>query len=240
LSVVLVTWATKVDERTTSSVVTPKSLKGPGRARGTSQYGVGPLPEPRRKGRGGLALLGVVGASLLEDLGGDRDGRVDRVRDDEDGGLGAVVGDALGEVADDRGVGVEEVVARHAGLAGDAGRDDDNLGTGQGTLEVLLGEALDLGPFQRRRMRRAKQRALETRWPSEGEGDGQTYDGGRVNVAEVGADTGRATDVVEPEVGHVLVELEEEREGLADASCSRGARTTMCAQGRKNASRGGR
>lgn len=47
----------------------------------------------------------------------------------------------------------------------------------------------------------------------------QTYVSRGVDVAEVGSDAGRAPDVVQPEVGHVLVKLEEEREGLADASC---------------------
>lgn len=53
--------------------------------------------------------LGVVDTSSLEDLGGNGDGRVDRVGDDEDVCLGAVLSSSLGQVADDRGVGVEEV-----------------------------------------------------------------------------------------------------------------------------------
>lgn len=54
--------------------------------------------------------LGVVDTGLLEDLSGDGDGAVDRVGDDEDVGVGAVLGDSLGEVADDGGVGVEKVL----------------------------------------------------------------------------------------------------------------------------------
>jgi hypothetical protein len=54
-------------------------------------------------------LLGVVDTLALEDLGCDRDGAVDGVGDDEDVGVGAVVGGVFGEVADDGGVGVEEV-----------------------------------------------------------------------------------------------------------------------------------
>jgi hypothetical protein len=46
-------------------------------------------------------LLLVVGSSSLEDFGEDGDGRVDRVRDDEDEGFGAVLGDAFGEVSAD-------------------------------------------------------------------------------------------------------------------------------------------
>ena len=53
--------------------------------------------------------LGVVDTSSLEDLGGNGDGRVDGVGDDEDVCLGAVLSSSLGQVADDRGVGVEEV-----------------------------------------------------------------------------------------------------------------------------------
>jgi len=54
--------------------------------------------------------LWVVDALALEDLGGDGDGAVDRVGDDEDVGVRAVLGAGLGEVADDGGVGVEEVL----------------------------------------------------------------------------------------------------------------------------------
>lgn len=69
--------------------------------------------------------LGVVDALGLEDLGGDGDGGVDLrcqilsrmievgltygVGDDQDVGLGGVVGAGLGQVADDGGVGVEQV-----------------------------------------------------------------------------------------------------------------------------------
>lgn len=47
---------------------------------------------------------GVVNALLLEDLGDDRDGRVDRVRDDKDKSLGRVLGNAYGNVTNDTGV----------------------------------------------------------------------------------------------------------------------------------------
>lgn len=48
----------------------------------------------------------VEDVSLLEDLGEDWDGGVDRVGDDQDVGLRGVFGDGLGEGLDDRGVGV--------------------------------------------------------------------------------------------------------------------------------------
>lgn len=60
--------------------------------------------------------LGVVDTGLLQDLGGDGNGAVDRVGDNEDVGLGAVLGDGLGEVTDDGGVGVEQVFARSLAL----------------------------------------------------------------------------------------------------------------------------
>lgn len=53
--------------------------------------------------------LGVVDTGSLEDLGGNGNGRVDGVGDDEDVCLGAVLSSSLGQVADDRGVGVEEI-----------------------------------------------------------------------------------------------------------------------------------
>jgi hypothetical protein len=53
--------------------------------------------------------LGVVDTLALEDLGGDWDGAVDWVGDNEDVGVWAGVCGGFREVADDRGVGVEEV-----------------------------------------------------------------------------------------------------------------------------------
>ena len=58
------------------------------------------------------------------------------VGDDEDVGVGGVLGGGLGEVADDGGVGVEQVVTGHAGLAGDTSGDDDDLGVLEGGGEA--------------------------------------------------------------------------------------------------------
>ncbi|KAI3480889.1 hypothetical protein L1887_56963 [Cichorium endivia] len=79
------------------------------------------------EGGDAVELLRVVDAGLLEDLGDDGHGGVDGVGDDEEVGVGGDLGGLLGEVADDGGVGVEEVVTGHAGLAGHAGGDDDDL-----------------------------------------------------------------------------------------------------------------
>lgn len=80
--------------------------------------------------------LGVVDTTGLEDLGDDGDGGVDGVGDDEDVSLGGGLGGGLGQVTDDGGVGVEEVVARHAGLARNAGGDQHDLGALEGGGEA--------------------------------------------------------------------------------------------------------
>lgn len=50
-------------------------------------------------------------------------------------GLGGSVGGSLGEVADDGGVGVEQVITGHAGLAGDTSGDQDDLGVLEAVAE---------------------------------------------------------------------------------------------------------
>lgn len=50
------------------------------------------------------SLLGVKDTSLLQDLGKDRDGRVDGVGNDQDESLGAGVGDGLSEGCTDTSV----------------------------------------------------------------------------------------------------------------------------------------
>jgi len=62
-------------------------------------------------------LLGVELASGLEDLGGNGNGAVDGVGNDENEGVGAVLGDTLDEVSDDAGVDLEKVVTGHTRLA---------------------------------------------------------------------------------------------------------------------------
>ena len=59
----------------------------------------------------------VEHASLLEHLGGNRDGRVDRVRDNEDKGIGGIVGNALDCACDDASVDLEQIITGHARLA---------------------------------------------------------------------------------------------------------------------------
>jgi hypothetical protein len=79
--------------------------------------------------------LGVVDTCLLEDLGDDGHGGVDGVGDDEDVRVWGRLGGGFCEIADNRGVGVEEVVAGHAWLSGDTGGDKNDFGTLQGSCQ---------------------------------------------------------------------------------------------------------
>lgn len=69
-------------------------------------------------------------------LQGIQDRRTYGVGDDEDVGLGGVLSSGLGEVADDGGVGVEQVVTGHAGLAGHTSGDNDDLSALEGLGET--------------------------------------------------------------------------------------------------------
>ena len=51
-------------------------------------------------------------------------------------GLGGGLSGGLGEVADNRGVGVEEVITGHTGLAGNTSGDEDDLGTLEAVTET--------------------------------------------------------------------------------------------------------
>lgn len=112
------------------------------------------------------------------------------VGDNEDVGVGARVGASSSQIADDGGVGVEEVVTGHSRLAGNTSGDEDNLGASQALLEVLVTLVVALDS------------ALG------------------VDVADIGGDTGCTTDIVESELGDSWVELEEEGERLTDTTSS--------------------
>jgi len=66
---------------------------------------------------------------LLEDLGSDGHAGVHRVGDDGHQGLGAVLGNGVGNVLDDAGVYVEQVIAGHAGLAWHTSGNDHHIGS---------------------------------------------------------------------------------------------------------------
>lgn len=89
-------------------------------------YGIGPL-QLRHKStsshdiqcRNTEQSLRVINACLLEDLCNDWHSAVDRVRNNEDVCIGSGFSGGFGEIADNGGVGVEEVVAGHTGFARD-------------------------------------------------------------------------------------------------------------------------
>jgi hypothetical protein len=103
--------------------------------------------------------LGVEDALGLEDLGSDRNGRVDGVGNDEDVSLGGDLGGNLNEALDNASVDVEQVVTGHAGLAcktggqsastieqatrgilrtGNTSRNDNDVGILHGSLATIL------------------------------------------------------------------------------------------------------
>ncbi len=67
---------------------------------------------------------------------------VERVGDDDDEGVRAMLLDVLADRGDDLGVDADEIVAAHAGFARDAGRDDNDIGARQ--LGIIV-RADDLG-----------------------------------------------------------------------------------------------
>lgn len=133
-------------------------------------------------------LLGVVLALGLEHLGDNGDGGVDGVSNDSDKGVRGVLTDGLGQVSHNGGVGVEQIVSGHAGLSGHTGGDQHQLGALEG-----LGNAVVVGRVA-----------------------GHGGVGG--DVGDIGSNAGGASQIVQTEVGHVLVELEQQRQGLANAS----------------------
>jgi hypothetical protein len=164
--------------------------------------------------------LGVVDTAGLVDLGDDGDGGVDLlnvrevdkmiisttygVGNDQDVSLGGGLSGGLGEVADDRGVGVEEVITGHTGLTGNTSGDQDDLGV----LEAVT-ETAGIGVVA---------------------SDGAVG----VDVAEISSDTcqesdnamrcdrchhtGSTADIVEGELRNTGVELQEQGQRLANTT----------------------
>ena len=52
---------------------------------------------------------------------------IKRVADDDDDGIGGIGFDRVGDTADDAGIDLEQIITAHAGLAGDAAGDDDDI-----------------------------------------------------------------------------------------------------------------
>ena len=102
--------------------------------------------------------LRVEDTGLFHDLGSNGNGRIHRIRDDQDECLGAVLCDALNERLDNTGIDLEKVITSHTRLALNgrqwplfdsastwhtrySGRDDNDIGSGKSKLQsVILGE----------------------------------------------------------------------------------------------------
>jgi hypothetical protein len=133
-------------------------------------------------------LLGVEDLLGLEDLCRDGHGRVDGVRDDEDEGVGGDLGSNLDQALDDTSVDLEQIVTGHAGLAGNSCRNDNDVGVFEGSLRTVIGGEVASGLGRRR------------------------------DVGKVGGNTGRVDNIVESQLVDEVGSLEEQREGLANAT----------------------
>lgn len=139
----------------------------------------------------------------------NRKSRTYGVGDDQDVGVGGSLRGGLGEVADNGGVGVEEVITGHTGLAGNTGGDEDDLSILESSSEASL-----VGVVA---------------------GDGAVG----VDVAQVGSDTcsqavrngfgrkkrsfggqrtGSTTDIVEGKLSDTRVQLHQQGQRLANAT----------------------
>ena len=76
---------------------------------------------------------------------------VERVADHDEDGLRRVLEGLLGALLDDLVVRVEEIVAAHARLAGDAGGDDHHVAVGRFVVAVRAGD-LGIEAHDRRRL----------------------------------------------------------------------------------------
>jgi hypothetical protein len=90
------------------------SLAGVLLAKKAGNKGLGPH---NIEGGNAEEFLRVEHVGALEHFGGNRDGRVHRVGDDENVGLGGILGNTLDEGLYDAGVDLEEIVTGHARLA---------------------------------------------------------------------------------------------------------------------------
>ena len=128
--------------------------------------------------------------------------------------LGSDFSGRLGKIANDAGIGVEEVITGHSGLPRHTSGDDDDLCA----LECLLETSIVLA------------------------GSVTRADGGGIDVGDVSRHTFCEADIEQSELGDERVVLEQQREGLANSTgCTEdcdvlvggagGAECTGCAGG---------
>eukprot|EP00037_Helgoeca_nana_P001521 m.27514 g.27514 ORF g.27514 m.27514 type:complete len:388 (+) comp11930_c0_seq1:196-1359(+) len=169
-------------------------------------------------------LLGIVCTEGLHLLSKDRDGRVDRVGDDGDHRVGAVLRHGGGKVLVELGVDREQILSGHPWLAWDSRRDHDDIGTLQSFVEGLgLEVGLVSDGIVTGELRQGHAVARNRGWS--------------VNVRQIRRNTRCSDEVEHGDVGHVLVKLQEQRHGLSDTTgatdnadtglaCSRGGEPT--------------
>lgn len=114
------------------------------------------------KGGDTKEAFGIEDVGSLQDFGGNGDGGVHWVGDDENRGLGAEFCDSLDQSLDNSRIDLEEIITGHSRLpcsisvmetdrcwdvsyvdwvegfrTGDSGRDDNNVGTGESVLQTI-------------------------------------------------------------------------------------------------------
>ena len=114
--------------------------------------------------------------------------RVERVGDDDDDAVGRVRDDLAHHAAHDAEVGVQQVVAAHAGLAWNAGSDDNDVGVG-GVGVVVCADDLAVALFDGHGLEKIERLALRHAFNDVDEDDigkflgGDPMSGGGADVA---------------------------------------------------------
>ena len=148
------------------------------------------------KGSHTTKLFGIKDALLLEDLGGNWDGRVDWVGNNGQDGIGAKFGTSLDKSLDNTGVCAEKIVTGHTRLARNSGRNDNHIGSGQAGLKTGI----------------VGWRPSSGRWKA-------SRDGGVArNVRQIGGDTRGSDNIIQRKLGNLRRELEKQTQRLTDAS----------------------
>ena len=101
------------------------------------------------------AVLGEAGA-----LEGHLAHRIERVRDDDENGVGRILDHFVNDRRDDAGVRLQEVVAAHAGLAREARSDDDHVGVRRRRVVVGRADEPRVEAFDGRGLRQVERLAL--------------------------------------------------------------------------------
>lgn len=83
-------------------------------------------------------LLGIVGASILENLSSNRNRGVDRITDQVNNGVRTALDNPLAECPNNPSIDIEQIVSSHPWLPRNTGRDDHEIHPSERALELLL------------------------------------------------------------------------------------------------------